>query len=165
MRHSIRLENENGFTMVELIVVMIIVGIMAVAVIPRMDLLGGFDSRGMRDQTIAAMRFAQKSALAERRHVCVAIVNSDITLRIASAFATTAACTAVTSLDQELTYPADNCGSGNSRTVCRPARVTTTLGGGFILFDPSGRPVSGAGSYTVTDESPIIVEAETGYVR
>lgn len=36
----------SGFTLAELIVTMILVGIMAVTVIPRMNVLGSFDARG-----------------------------------------------------------------------------------------------------------------------
>ncbi len=154
-----------GFTLVELIVTMVVVAIMAVAVVPRFSLLGGFDSRGMRDQTIAALRYAQKSAIAQRRHVCAIIAGNDITLRIATNFATTATCVDVASLDRELVFPADNCGTGDPRSLCRPTRVTVTLESGAILFDPTGRPISGADSYDVSDSDPIVVESETGYVH
>jgi MSHA pilin protein MshC len=158
----------RGFTIVELIVTMVIVGIMAVVVVPRFSLLGGFDSRGMRDQTIATLRYAQKSALAQRRHVCVVIdASSDIALTIAANFSTaTPACP----LGVALAYPAGNCpASKPAVTMCRPTRVNTVLGAGTIVFDPSGRPVSGLGQVTVMDgstaETPITVEAETGYVH
>lgn len=153
-----------GFTMVELIVTMVIIGIMSVVVVPRMSLVGGFDSRGMRDQTIATLRYAQKSAIAQRRHICAVIDNSDITLTIASSFSTTTpTCSLASPLPTSLTYPASNCSSGTA-TVCRPSRVATTLASGTIIFDPSGRAISGAGTYAVSGGTSITIVASTGHV-
>jgi prepilin-type N-terminal cleavage/methylation domain-containing protein len=60
---------QRGFTMVELVVTMIIIGIMAIAVVPRMDLLRGFDEIGFRDQVKGTLEYARKSAVAGRRNV------------------------------------------------------------------------------------------------
>ena len=60
-----------GFTLIELIVTMIIIGIMAYNVMPRFTSAGAFDARGAADQMEAYIRFAQKSALAGRRMVRV----------------------------------------------------------------------------------------------
>jgi MSHA pilin protein MshC len=59
-----------GFTMVELIVVMILVGIVAAVAAPR--LMGGnfLTAVSLRDQIQAALRSAQKTAVARRRVVC-----------------------------------------------------------------------------------------------
>jgi MSHA pilin protein MshC len=72
-----------GFTMVELMVTMIIVGILAVAVVPRFEALGAFDATGFRNQTIATLRFAQKTALAQRRAVCVMTTPTSVRLFVA----------------------------------------------------------------------------------
>ena len=153
-----------GFTMVELITVMIMIGIMAAVVIPRFDLLTGYDSRGMRDQTIATLRYAQKSAIAQRRHVCAVIdASSDIALTIAPNFSdSTPTCPLATAL----TYPGKGCPSSKpNQTICRPDRVTTVLQTRTILFDPNGRPVSGSGDITVSDATSITVEPESGHVH
>jgi MSHA pilin protein MshC len=75
---------ERGFTLVELIVTMIVVGILAVAVIPRFADQSDFDARGFRDGTLAVLRYAQKSAVAQRRLVCVTFGAGSVSLRIAS---------------------------------------------------------------------------------
>ena len=78
--------------MVELIVTMVIVGILAVAVIPRFETLSAFDARGFRDQTLSTLRFAQKIALAQRRAVCVTTSNTGVTLKVASTATDNNAC-------------------------------------------------------------------------
>jgi Tfp pilus assembly protein FimT len=72
----------SGFTMVELIVIMIILGILAVVAIPRMDSATAFRAVEFRDQTIAALRFAQKTATSHRRMVCAEFASDRVTLTI-----------------------------------------------------------------------------------
>src|SRR5450759_2932408 len=78
-------DNQRGFTLVELIMVMVIVGILAVVVAPRFFDADVFKSRGFADQVQASLRYAQKAAIAQHRNVCVAMTASDITLTIANA--------------------------------------------------------------------------------
>ena len=70
--------------MVELLITMVIVGILAIAVVPRFEALGAFDATGFRDQTIATLRFAQKTALAQSRAVCVMTADTAVRLYVAS---------------------------------------------------------------------------------
>ena len=84
---------ERGFTLVELVIIMVIVGILAVAAMPRFADRGDFDARGFYDGTLSALRYAQKSAIAQRRNVCVAfsaagVSPATITLRIRNDFST-----------------------------------------------------------------------------
>ncbi|MGB6054110.1 MAG: type II secretion system protein, partial [Burkholderiaceae bacterium] len=81
----------SGFTLVELIAVMIIIAVLAVAAIPRFFERQAFDARGFGDATLAMLRYAQKAAIAERRRVCVDFTASTVSLRVASA-AGAAAC-------------------------------------------------------------------------
>lgn len=76
---------QRGFTLVELIVTLVVVGILAVAVIPRFASQADFDARGFFDGTLSILRYAQKSAVAQRRTVCVAFgADPSVTLTIAS---------------------------------------------------------------------------------
>ncbi len=134
--------------MIELIVVMIIVGIMAVTVLPRMSLLGGFEASGFRDQTVATLRYAQKSALAQRRAVCVSVSSTGLTLTVDTS-----------------TPPDDTCDAALATGFTQ--RPGSGLSGGDFSFLRMGQTsqASGAITLTVTGADPITIDAVTGYVR
>lgn len=71
--------------MVELVTVIVIAGVIGAAVAPRFFSRNTFDDRGFIDITRAALHYAQKSAIAQRREVCVAFTANSITLTIATA--------------------------------------------------------------------------------
>src|SRR5450759_481254 len=85
-------DNQRGFSLVELIMVMVIIGILAAVAAPRFFNANVFQSRGFADQVQASLRYAQKEAIAQHRNVCVAMTASDITLKIASVSGAGSAC-------------------------------------------------------------------------
>lgn len=140
---------QRGFTVIELVMVIVILGIMAVVMLPRMDSLGSFEAVGFRDQTVAILRFAQKSALAQRRAVCVA-VDADatkVTLKIDTTTPPDDTC------DVALIPPfTPRAGSGLAGSDFRFLRMGETDQGGDITL-------------TITGADPIRIDAVTGYVR
>ncbi len=145
---------ERGFTLVELIVVLIVVGILAVAVLPRFANRTDFDARGFYDGTLAVLRYAQKSAVAQRRTVCVSFGAAAVSLTISSVFG--GAC------DTPLTGP-----NGVAPYVlAAPSGVAFAPLPANFSFLPSGAASLGQ-SFGVTGMSvnTITVVAATGYVR
>ena len=75
----------RGFTLVELITVLILVGILAIVAWPRFLDRNVFESRGFYDETKSLLRYAQKTAVAQRRTVCVTLGATGVGLTIAAA--------------------------------------------------------------------------------
>ena len=156
-------ESQFGFTLVELIMVLVIIGVLAVFAVPRMFSSNDFYARGFHDEALAYLRFAHKTAVAQRRTVCVSFTASTVSLSMASAAAT------------------PTCASSASLAGPRgdtPPLVTARSGVAFgsvptaFNFDGLGQPVNASGTLLatqtlqVTGATPsITIEAVTGYVH
>lgn len=155
-----RLLRPRGFTLIELIMVMVLLGILAAYAAPRIFNRADFDTNGMHNMSMAYLRYAQKTAIAQRRTVCVTFQANGMTLRIASAAGATD-CTAGAALP----------GSDGNAGLVGPANYTATPAA--MGFDALGQPLSAAGAVlgaattiTVTGAGrTITVEAATGYVH
>ena len=148
-----------GFSMIELIVVILILGILAIVAIPRLIGVESFNTKGFSDRVAAGLRFAQKQAVAKRRNVCVGVTASTVTFNYASAAGAGAAC------DTPLAGPG---GEPAYVVAVEPRGVgTVTLSPATTFsFSALGRPSAGQ-SFTVTGSGivTITVETETGHVR
>lgn len=159
----LRCSSQRGFTLIELVMVIVLVGVLAVVVVPRMNLLTGFNDVGYRDKVRGALEFARKAAVSQRRSVRVSLAGNNLTLTADNVETGTAG--AGTYL-RALTLPAaDRACGGVTNQVCAPAGVTLA-GPAALAFNPLGQPSAG-GAYTITGASAwtITVEAETGYVH
>ena len=145
---------KRGFTLVELIAVMVIAGILAAFAIPLFLDSNAFQSRGFYDQVISTLRYAQKAAIAQHQYVCVAFTANSITLTIN----TTPTCPGT---------PLANPTGQTPYTVTSPSSDVTLSGYTSFYFDALGRPNPNAIQIiNITNvTNSITVEAETGYVH
>jgi MSHA pilin protein MshC len=169
----------RGFTMVELIVVMVLIGILGAVGAARFFDRTGYDADAFTEQARAMLRYAQKVAIAQNRPVFVRFDSN----RIGLCFDDLASCQPAS---QVLAPSGNNSGSAATKASCgsdswyceaRPAGVTLALsvGSRFISFDALGRPYTDSGAVAPPGVAinisgdgigrMVSIAPETGYVE
>ena len=149
----------HGFTLTELVMVIVIVGILAVAAMPRFFDRQTFEARGFHEQVKAMARYAQKVAIAQHRPVFVNVTANAVCLT----YVADGACTNVTAGEFVL-----NPAGGQRFRSEAPAGVVLASSSASFSFSALGRPSAGAVTIVVTGDGiarNVIVEQETGYVH
>jgi MSHA pilin protein MshC len=181
------LQRWQGFTTIELIVVMILVGILGAIGAARFFNRTGFDAAAYAEQGAAMLRYAQKLAIAQSRPVFVQASKEGIALCYSAA-------SPCASGDRVGVPIGSNSGNAATRAFCAaagtyieawdcegvPANVSLTVGkanAATFYFNGLGRPFRSAdkGDSTFTGQTltikgedltrTITVEQETGYVH
>ncbi|MBU1425328.1 MAG: prepilin-type N-terminal cleavage/methylation domain-containing protein [Gammaproteobacteria bacterium] len=148
---------QRGFSLVELITIIVILGIISVAAIPRFFDKNVFDSRSFYDQVLSTLRFAQKTAIAQHTTVCVVDTAREIGLYAVDCVTPLNVLVSQRCAIDEISY---------QYKICSPAGVQITSAHGGLSFTPLGSTPAPARIYTVSGVAqPITVEAETGYVH
>ena len=153
--------SERGFTLPELIAVLLLVGILAATAMPKLQGIASFRDDGWRDQVVAALHYAHKVAISHRRLVCADVGAAGVSLSIASANPANVCNAVLPGLDGQ-TLAADS--KGGAAAGMSPA--------GTIYFQPSGRvSTDGAGgsaanrTISIAGQADIVLVAETGHVE
>lgn len=153
---------QRGFTMTELILVIVIGGVLAAVAVPRLSSFMSVRDDAWRDALASAMRLAQKTAVGHRRLVCVTVNNTDVRLRIALVNPASSCNTDLSGPDGTAVFA--RASNGQATTAVSPA--------GTLFFQPDGRVTSdGAGSnavdWTLTPTSALAITifGETGHVE
>ncbi len=160
---------QSGFTLIELVMVIVMLGVLAVFAAPRIFNSGDFYARGFHDETLGLLRYAQKAAIAQRRMVCATFdtASTPNTLILTMENPTLVPPAAVV-CNVNLSGP-----KGES-----PATVTARSGVSYsgatsLIFNGLGQPVSSARAALTANDTvqvsgaarTITVEAGTGYVH
>ena len=157
---------ERGFTLIELIIVIVLLGVLAVVAAPRMFNNNDFYARGFHDETLALLRYAQKTAIAQRRTVCVTFTVASVS----TASLRTAAAQTVGTCDTNQVGPRGD----------RPGTITSKSGIAYsatpplaVSFDGLGQPLDNTGTVLASARTltvigsgrSITIEPATGYVH
>jgi MSHA pilin protein MshC len=163
--------HQAGFTLIELIMVIVMLGVLAVVAAPRMFNTADFNARGFHDEALSLLRYAQKSAIAQRRTVCVAFTDTTVSLTMAPAAPTAGAPTPGCSASPvTLVGPASATAAVTAKPGVKFESVPTNPTN--FNFDGLGQPITSAGVLMATQTiqvansaKAIQVEAATGYVH
>lgn len=150
----------SGFTLLELIFVIVLVGVLAAVAGPRLFSTSDFSSRGFFDSAINATRYAQKLAIASGCNTRIQFTVTGYTLHQATT------CTSI-NFTRDVNDPVD----GTPFTDTAPSGVTVTAAA--VYFDGAGRPrdpmtgnlLGVPTDVTIGGSRGLRVEPESGYTH
>ena len=145
----------KGFTLVELILVIVLVGILSAFALPRFFDQNIFLERGFHDEVVGSLRYAQKLAVAAHCQIRVTLSNTGFSLeqpRFSSE------CGGAISEWEAVTDPAD----GNDFQRTAPGSVTPPSR--TVVFTASGATETATTTITIGSRTIKVWQA-TGYVE
>src|SRR3990170_4914673 len=140
----------QGFTLAELVIVIVIAAILAAIAIPQFN-LREIDATWYHEQVRSGVRYAQRTAVAQRRCVFVSVTATKLSLLYGDA---TCAITAT---------PVTDLATNQAFELTAPTGVTLGAAPNPFSFNGLGQP-SAAASVSVNGKT-VTVNAETGYVQ
>ena len=144
-----------GFTLIELVMVIVLAGVLAVVVAPKLFSTGDFYARGFHDETLALLRYAHKTAIAQRHPVCVTFASASASLAIDA--------------DRNSATGPNGCESSLTQihggTISARGTVQYSALPSAVVFDALGRANAGQTIQVAGAANRIVVEAATGYVH
>lgn len=155
-KKPISLHSITGFTLVELIVVILLIGILSISIAPRFFAVGSYQDRRAVDEILVALRYTQQMAMNRGGNIQLDLTASDYTVELTDG-------TQLRSPDGSR-HP--SCGTPICYKKDLKGASASILPAGPIIYDSLGKPNSGFIISIGSNPSAlkqIQIEAETGY--
>ena len=148
---------DRGYTIVEVLLVVVILGILGTVAGPRFFDNDAFDERAYYDELVSALRYAQKTAIASG---CAVRVDVGVT-----SYALTQQSAAAGHCDvSDATFPVPvRLPTGESMNGAAPAGITTAPTTTFT-YSPLGRTSLGVNQALTVGGRTLTIQAESGFV-
>lgn len=150
---------KTGFTLVELIIVIVIIGVISVVVAPRFFDKDAYASRGFYEVSLSALRYAHKLAMGSGCHTQVNFSATGVTVK------QRASCTSG-AFDVDVKHP------GKPDQAFSESAPGVSIGSLSIYYDGAGRPYDSASGVLLSapvtlavDTRTLQVEPYTGFVH
>jgi len=157
------LKNNSGFTIIELVTVIALLGILAGIAIVSMGDPQGFQSMAEAEALKANLRFTQSKAMSD-------LPEDPPGTKVVWSLNITAADYTI-QRNGGVPNPAVNLPGSDSGTYTLPSGVSVTAGAGLVRFNFRGQPIAANGSplvgpltITVYGADPITITQETGFI-
>jgi MSHA pilin protein MshC len=149
---------QAGFTLVELVLVLVLLAVLSAVAIPRLSGADTFKALAFSEQVRATMRLAQKTAVSHRRLVCASFTASSVTLNIATGFPATAC-------DINLPPPTDGTAYATSGSATlSPVTALYFQPSGLVTSDAAGSSTVNPAVLTISNARSVTIYGDTGYV-
>ena len=135
----------RGFTLVELIVVILLIGILSISIAPRFFSVTSYQDRKASDELLSALRYTQQMAMARGGNIQLNLQNNNFTIEISGS-------------GTDLRSP-------DGAPYPRFFDGVTTTTPGIYVFDGLGRRVPNTEIDITIGNKTIRIEQDTGYAH
>jgi MSHA pilin protein MshC len=147
-----------GWTLIELVVVITILGVLSASIGPRFFTQSVFSQRGYADELASALRYAQKTAVITGCH-------ARLTLAASSYVATQQAASGNSCNVADATWPTPVLGPDGAAVADAAPSGTTAAPTGVFEFDDQGRLAASPATTITIGARSITIDANSGFVQ